>query len=108
MKMIIDTVRGMGGGVEAELLYGTVAAVSPMQIRVDERLTIEGERICWRHWLQKRRMILRHEAGEHTFEREYLLEKGPEVGDRVILLRLGEDWLVCGRVGEEGEAEAVE
>ena len=41
-------------------------------------------------------------------DKTYILERGLKAGDRVILLSLAGEYLILGRVGEEGEVREVE
>ena len=111
--MISDWMRRAAGSsidasVEAQILFGTVEGVGPLKVRIDERFTLEGERLILPHYLLKQRFHLVHEAEEHTMDKTYILEPGLEAGDRVILLSLAGEYLVLGKVGEEGEVREVE
>lgn len=111
--MISDWMRRAAGNsidvsVEAQILFGTVEGVGPLKVRIDERFTLEGERLILPHYLLKQRFHLVHEAEEHTMDKTYILEPGLEAGDRVILLSLAGEYLVLGKVGDEGEVREVE
>ena len=91
--MISDWMRQAAGNsiranVEAQFLFGTVEGVGPLKVRIDERFTIEGEKLVLPHYLTKLRFHLVHEAEEHTMDKTYILEPGLKAGDRVILLSL--------------------
>ena len=111
--MISDWMRQAAGNsiranVEAQFLFGTVEGVGPLKVRIDERFTIEGEKLVLPHYLTKLRFHLVHEADEHTMDKTYILEPGLKAGDRVILLSLAGEYLILGKVGEEGDVREVE
>ena len=52
--MISDWMRQAAGNsiranVEAQFLFGTVESVGPLKVRIDERFTIEGEKLVLPH-----------------------------------------------------------
>ncbi len=81
--------------------------VSPLRVRVDERLVLQGDQLILPHTLTRQTFHLLHEAGEHTMEKRYLFESGLLAGDRVILLSLSGEYLLIGKTAEHGEEREV-
>ena len=111
--MISDWMRRAAGNsiearVEAQMMFGTVEGVGPLKVRIDERFLLEGEKLVIPHYLTKLKFHLVHSAEEHTMDKTYIFEPGLEVGDRVILLSLNGEYLVLGKVGEEGDVREAE
>ena len=78
----------------AEVAFGTIMAAEPLTVKVEDRLLLQGERLLLPEHLKKRSRILAF--GEES--QEIILSPGPEVGDKVILVRIGGYFLVQGVV----------
>lgn len=102
-----SSVGSISASVEGQMLFGTVEAVSPLRVRVDNRLLLEGEALVVPHFLERQEFHLVHEADVHTMDKTYLIEPGLQAGDRVILLSLAGEYLVLGRVGDVGNVRQV-
>jgi len=84
------------GAVEATnpvaILYGTVTAVQPLEVRIDQRLTLpEPFLIVPEHMTESRITV----DGQ-----EIVIRKALEPGDRLVLMRVqgGQQYMVMGRV----------
>lgn len=92
--------KSIAAEVEAQMLFGTVISVQPVRIQVDERFTLEEDMLVLPHFLERQEFHLVHEADLHTMDKQYIIEPGLQTGDRVILLSLGGDYLILGKIGE--------
>ena len=110
--MISDLMRqvaqkSIAADVEAQILFGTMMSVEPLKVQVDERFILEGDVLILPHYLERQEFRLIHEAQEHTMDKTYIIEPGLQSGDRVILLSLGGDYLILGKVGETSNVRQV-
>lgn len=99
--------KSIAAEVEAQLLFGTVGSVQPLRVQVDERFTLEEDMLILPHYLERQEFHLVHEADLHTMDKTYIIEPGLQAGDRVILLSLGGDYLILGRIGERENVRQV-
>ena len=79
----------------ARLLFGTVIAESPLEIRVEDRFTLKGERLILPDTLIRREQEIQCKDETHTV----ILCPGLKAGDKVALVRAGEFFLVAGPLG---------
>ena len=85
-EVMKEIARGcIGEEVQARLLFGTV-------VKVEERLALSEELLVIPKELKKR--VVPVEGSEGTV----IVSPGLKAGDRVILMRLGDAWLVAGTV----------
>ena len=92
-EVMKEIARGcIGEEVQARLLFGTVVKESPVVVKVEERLALSEELLVIPKELKKR--VVPVEGSEETVT----VSPGLKAGDRVILMRLGDAWLVAGTV----------
>lgn len=86
------TQRTIQNDVNATLLYGTVTAKTPLSVKIEDRLTLSGDRLIAPSYLEKKTLQLEERS----------IELVPEVktGDRLILINLGERYVIIGKVGD--------
>ncbi|WP_010279859.1 DUF2577 domain-containing protein [Paenibacillus senegalensis] len=96
MKMIEIIKKAGVGAVEAgspvAVVYGTVQRTNPLEVRVDQRTL-----------LPKDFLIIPEHLTEYKLNldgREWLVRRGIEQGDKLILLRMqgGQSFIALGRV----------
>lgn len=93
--LIKEAARKCAAENQAGVLFGTVAAESPLEIRVEDRFSVQGQRLILPDHLKKREQEIRF--GEET--QTVLHSPGLKTGDKVALVRAGEFFLVAGTVG---------
>lgn len=92
-EVMKEIARGcIGEEVQARLLFGTVVKESPVVVKVEERLALSEELLVIPKELKKRVVPVEESEGTVT------VSPGLKAGDRVILMRLGDAWLVAGTV----------
>ncbi len=95
---IIKTVaqKTVENQVSVKLMYAVVTATNPIKVMVDQRLVIaENMLIFPRSCEQKKIQIEGHEL---------YINKKLQTGDKIILLKIGDDFLVIDKVGScDGE-----
>ncbi len=92
-EVMKEIARGcIGEEVQARLLFGTVVKESPVVVKVEERLALSEELLVIPKELKKRVVPVEGIEGTVT------VSPGLKAGDRVILMRLGDAWLVAGTV----------
>lgn len=72
--------------------YGTVVGAQPLQIQVEQRFMLSGPALVVPESVRESRMMLE--------DREVLLRRGLEAGDRVLLARMqgGQSYIVLDRL----------
>ncbi len=111
-KAAVDAVEGEK---PAGVLFGTVTSVSPLQVNVEQRLTLSGEMLA----LTSNVMDYSVELGINwqtgsggdpshshavTGTKTATVKNGLKIGEKVVLLRMqgGQRFLILDRVRQEG------
>lgn len=94
---LIEKIKQIGAGaVEASnpvtVVYGKVTREQPLEINVDQRLTLPREFLIVPQSLQEKKMMIGSQ--------EVVLQEGLKQGDKLILLRCqgGQDYVILDRV----------
>ena len=94
-QLIREAARTDPDAGQVAVLFGTVTAEEPPEIKVEDRLVLRGDRLIVPDTLKKREQVLRF--GEE--ERTVTLCPGLKAGDRVALVRAGEFFVAAGPLG---------
>ncbi|WP_028563050.1 DUF2577 domain-containing protein [Paenibacillus pinihumi] len=94
---LVDIIKQIGtGAVDAQnpvtIVYGSVIQGNPLEINVDQRLKLHSAFLVVPESLSESKILIGNE--------EYVIRKGLEPGDRVVLIRVqgGQSYLVLDRV----------
>ncbi len=94
---LIEKIKLIGASaVEAgnpvAVVYGKVTREQPLEVNVDQRLTLPGEFLIVPQALQEKKQRIGSE--------EVVLQEGLKLGDKLILLRCqgGQDYVILDRV----------
>ena len=81
----------------AKFMYGTVTAVSPLAIKIDQRFTVTEEFLILTKNVAKYEAVLFLDG----VQRDVLVDNSLKVGDKVMLLREqgGQKYVVIDKVG---------
>lgn len=105
-------------GKPAGLLFGTVLGVSPLQVRVDQKLTLGAAQLACSSLVCDFivPMTVAHETEQNEGEpaphahayvgcKQFMVHLGLQAGERVVLLRAqgGQKFLILDRVREAAE-----
>ena len=84
----------------AKVVYGTVTAVSPLNIRIEQRFTIPEAFLTLTKNVRDYKVRMTVNGGT---EQEYTVKNGLKTGDRVMLLREqgGQNYIVLDKIGGE-------
>jgi len=86
--------------VSVDLLSATVEGVSPLTLRVDERMLLTEEHLLLPAYLKQQTL---HIGG--TYSGSTLLRKDFAAGDKLILLAVNGRYLVVGKEEEDAELQ---
>lgn len=94
-KAAVDAVEASN---PAKLMYGTVTAVSPLAIKIDQRFTVTEAFLILTKNVRDYKVKMSVNGGA---EQEYTVKNALKVGDKVILLREqgGQKYIVMDKVG---------
>ncbi len=92
--LIKEAARSCAAENQAGVLFGTVAAENPLEVRVEDRFSVKGQRLILPDHLKKREQEIRF--GEET--QVIRISPGLKTGDKVALVRVGEFFLITGTV----------
>lgn len=84
----------------AKVMYGTVVAISPLNIRIEQRFTIPEAFLTLTKNVRDYKTKITVNGGT---EQEYTVKNGLKTGDRVMLLREqgGQNYIVLDKIGGE-------
>lgn len=90
---IIKTVseRTVEKSLSVKLMYGVVTSTAPLKVTVEQRLILTENMLIFPHSCEEKLMKIG--------EGEYYISKKLQTGDKIILLRVGDDFLVIDKVG---------
>lgn len=95
--MISDAIRQIARNcidqnVNASATFGSVVSADPLQVKVEERLLLDDSILVLPRELQ--RYTVQVAVGDH--QEEIVVRPGIHAGDKVLVLHLGDCWLLAG------------
>ena len=94
---------------QTELLFGVVQSVSPLSVLVDQRFTLPEEALLIPQELEESLLRVQHPMVEEPdLDRTYRIVTPLAVGEQVILLAAGGQYLILGRIGVPGRIRHIE
>ncbi len=98
---IIKTVseRAVENSLAIKLMYGIVTSTAPLKVTVEQRLLLTENMLIFPHSCEEKLIKIG--------EGEYSISKKLQTGDKLILLRVGDDFLVIDKVGSYGGKHIV-
>ncbi|GAA0181417.1 hypothetical protein SH2C18_39530 [Clostridium sediminicola] len=80
-------------GINARILFGTVSSVDPFKVLVEKRLELPGKVLIFPEHLQEVKLVTKDLE-------EYILREKLCLNDRLILINLGQQYLIFDKVGD--------
>lgn len=94
---IVDTIKYISKGTHEAgnpmaVMYGTVTNANPLEVNVEQRLTLPKDFLIVPEQLTESKLSIDG--------REYIIRKGLSIGDKVILIRVqgGQDYVILDRM----------
>lgn len=80
-------------GINARILFGTVSSVDPFKVLVEQRLELPEKVLIFPEHLQEVKLVTKD-------LKEYILRKKLCLNDKLILINLGQQYLIFDKVGD--------
>ena len=103
----------VGAASGAELTQGTLISLDPLQIQINQKIILTKEYFIFPEYLQERKLTMKDWkttassggdvcSGSSIAEatRSYILLPKLKAGDKLILIKMGSNFLVFDRVGD--------
>lgn len=87
-------------GINTRILIGSVSSVNPFSVNIEQRLELPKEVLIFPEHLQEVKFTQKDWKEVTEVQREYILKPKLQVGDKLILINLGELYLVFDKVGD--------
>lgn len=97
IKIIVKEVLD---GINTRILIGSVSSVSPFSVNIEQRFELPKEVLIFPEHLQEVKFTQKDWKEVTEVQREYILKPKLQVGDKLILINLGELYLVFDKVGD--------
>lgn len=88
-------------GINARILVGTVSSTNPFLVNVEQRLQLPLGVLIFPEHLQEVKLTIKDDVDN---EKEYILRPKLTTGDKLILINLGEEYIIFDKVGDYGES----
>lgn len=95
-KIVKDSIEG----INARILYGTVSSVSPFIVKVDQRFELSKQSLLIPRHLQEVKLRTTDLNDLSQVEKEYIINTKLKLDDKLILINLGEKYLIFDKVGD--------
>ncbi|MCT4686089.1 DUF2577 family protein [Vallitalea sp.] len=94
-------------GINVRILIGSVSSVSPFSVNIEQRLELPKEVLIFPEHLQEVKFKTKDWKEGTEIEREYILRNKLQKGDKLVLINLGEQYLIFDKVGDIDETITI-